>query len=141
MIQATSTFVSDNTGIRLQFSTDLARLWNWFLTKETGMIFKLPLRSAKIGLYRANSYHKNKPDYEVAKECNGQKFEILLDPQNLRYVYSRKGYWVCFLNVFDPTVDQLLIDLGLTNNFWADNHPHMSISNGKYFKNERNNKS
>lgn len=136
MITARAKLVKDKAGVRLHFSTDLARLWNWFLLKETGMIFHIPLRSAKIGLYRSNSYHDNPPCENGLRKHIGKYFMINLDPTKIQYLYSKKGYWVCFLNVEDKTVEILLTDLKLCDNFSEWNRPHMSISNGKYFKNK-----
>jgi len=134
MITARAKLISDRAGVRLQFSYDLAHLWNWFLLKETGMIFQVPKRPAKIGLYRANSYHKHKPCAYGLEEHVGKYFQITMDPTQSVYLYSSRGYWVYFLNVMDSNIKMLLTDLNLCDNFSEYSQPHMSISNGKYFK-------
>lgn len=136
MIKVRAKLIRDNAGVRLQCSTDLARLWNWFLLKDTGMVLHTPLRPAKIGLYRSKSYHKHPPSKCGIEKHEGKYFMINLNPTNIQYLYSKKGYWVCFLNVEDEIVEMLLTDLKLCDNFNSWNRPHMSISNGKYYKNK-----
>lgn len=137
--------VHDKAGIRLQFSHDLARLWNWFILKETGMIMQTPLRCSKIGLHRYNSYHKAEPKKNLVKEVEGSFMFVEFNLNNIFIKYSRKGYWVAFINVLDPVLWLLIETLGLQDNFAPQKSvdisnqsnyslPHMSIANGKYFK-------
>lgn len=146
--------VCDRHGIRIQFSKDLCDLWNWFVLKETGKILNTPLRSSKIGLHRYNyKPHSSNPVQGVLRKMVGKKFHIKFEPKNIQIVYSkRKWYWVSFINVDDPMVWNLIEVLGLEKNFspkkninmdkqWLYNIPHMSISNGKYIKQLKDNKS
>lgn len=134
-MQATSRLVHDKTGVRLQFSHDLSILWNWFLMKETGMVCKIPLRSSKIGLYRANSYHRHQPDMSALKGLTGRKYEVNFDLTKQKCVYSRKGFWIYFIEILDKVVWDLLKELKLDRNFNRIHQtPHMTISNGKYYK-------
>jgi hypothetical protein len=143
--KATARLVSDNTGIRLQFSYDVARLWNWFILKETGMILHTAMRPSKIGLHRYYSYHKSKPNEAKLKILVGKKFQVGFELSRTKVLLSRKGYWVSFIPVMDDVVWKLLDDLKLTDNFDLKkdvdlrnlsryNLPHLSIANGKYFK-------
>jgi hypothetical protein len=129
----------DHGNVRIHFSHDLARYWNHLLVQKTGMIFQLPMRPSKVGIYRPNSYHdKAIPcQKELRKIVRGERsIEVCFDPCKINYVFSRKkGYWVSWVNVGDDKNIQKLIDrLGLSANFDSYNQPHLSISNSKYCK-------
>lgn len=149
---ATAKLVRDKTGIRLQFSYDIAKLWNWFILKETGLILHTALRPSKIGLHRNWSYHKAKPNTFKLKKLVGKKYSVSFDLSQTGVLISRKGYWVSFVPVLDDVVWGLLDELNLTKNFTLKenvdkndlsryNLPHMSIANGKYFKELKEKKS
>ena len=152
MISARGTLVSDRAGIRLQFSYDLAKFWNYLILKETGMILHTALRCSKIGLHRPNSYHGATPNKNRLKRLVGSKFNIKFDVSDIKVVFShKKGYWVSFIQVNDPVLWGLLDDSDLKSNFddpksldkrnWNRyNMPHMSIANGKYMADLKNQK-
>ena len=88
----------------------------------------------------------------MIKKLRSTKFQIGFDLGRTKVVYSRKGYWVSFIPVLDDVVWQLLDDLNLNDNFSLKedvdmnnlsryNLPHMSIANGKYFKELKDQKS
>ncbi len=119
--------------LKIQFSYDIASLWNWFILKETGMIMQLPKNTAKIGLYRSNKYHAHKPDKDRLKKVLGKVYEIELDPTRIQLKFAKRGFWISYLNVECDTLKDLISYLGIEGNFSNHNQPHMTISNGKYF--------
>ena len=129
MYKALGKVTTTDDGVRLVFSRDLSRLWNWFFLKETGMIFDLPMRPSKITLWNKNFSYQKKPDIN---KFRGRKLMVEFDPSKAIHLVSRKGYWVHWLNVEDENLWNLIKEMGIESNFDRRNRPHLSISNGKY---------
>lgn len=127
--------VADDSGIRLQFSKDLARLWNLFLIQKTKLDMRLPFRPAKIGLHRNGAYHKAQINQQQLLRLNRKKFDIDFNLTETVYVFTSKGFWTCFVNVEDPVLWTIIDDLKLRENFSTHNRPHMTISNSKHLLN------
>lgn len=132
MITIKGKITKDKSGVKIRFSTDLVKLYNWFLLKETGMIFHTPLFGAKISLYNPVQ-HKHLPYDEGLDEWVGKTIVVQIDPSKAVHRMSGKGYWVHWINVECENVWEVIEDMGLTKNFSERQRPHMSISNGKYF--------
>lgn len=128
-VKATGTVRRTNDGVRLHFSTGLARLWNWYLFKHTGMILHLPIRPSKISLWNPKQ-NRYKP--KNTKAFIGKKVRVEFDLDNIHVILSKKGYWVYFINVECPALEKLISDMGVSGNFDSWNRPHMSIANSKY---------
>jgi len=133
-MQVIGTLRKTSDGVRLHFSPDLARLLNWFLMKETGMVFLTPKRPAKVSLWSKKFAYKQKYPKSIDKYI-GRKYTIDIDPTKAVYLISYKPdrcYWVYFLNIECPVLWSLIKELGVEDSFDARNRPHMTISNSKY---------
>jgi hypothetical protein len=131
-IKVTGTIREDATGVRIVFSEDLHKLLNWFLLKDTGMVMITPLYGSKISLYNPRT-HNIKPNRKAMKRLNGKRVNVVLDISKALLRQSRKGYWVYFLQVDCPVVNDVIKQLNVGDNFYGIQQPHTSIANGKYF--------
>jgi hypothetical protein len=131
-ITVTGTIREDATGVRIVFSEDLHKLLNWHLLKATGKVMITPLYGSKISLYNPNA-HSIEPDRRAMRRLNGKRVNVVLDISKARLRQSVKGYWVYFLQVDCPVVNDIIEQLGVGDNFYGMHQPHTSIANGKYF--------
>ena len=121
---------SDESGVKVRFSSDLVRYYNWFMLKHTGMILNTPRFGAKVSIYNPKQ-HNHLPNSNLSDYVN-KTILVEIDPTQIIYRMSNKGYWVCWMNIECEVLWDLISDLGLYRNFDKLQRPHMSISNGKY---------